>query len=67
MLTRKVNLDTDTIICSDFSGIQFERLSGGQKKKKWYGEYHARPNKWSGARRACRIDDSLDSILLPVS
>ena len=32
MLTRKVNLDTDTIICSDFSGIQFERLSGGQKK-----------------------------------
>ena len=31
MLTRKVNLDTDTIICSDFSGIQFERLSGGKK------------------------------------
>ena len=41
------------------------RLSGVQKK--WYGGYHAWPNKWSGASWTCRIDDSLDSILLPVS
>ena len=28
MLTRKVNLDTDTIICSDFSGIKWSKKNG---------------------------------------
>ena len=26
-------------------------------KKKWYGGYHGRPKKWSGARRTCRTGD----------
>ena len=30
-------------------------------RKKWYGGYHGRPKKWSGARRTCRTgDDGLD-------
>ena len=38
-------------------------------RKKWYGEYHGRPKKWSGARRTCRTgDDGLDfSEILAVS